>query len=380
MNDGSRNNNNNNEKMKPMKNKITKKQQIVDKIKCQICNINQAKYKCPKCFIETCCLKCVKVHKVERKCDGKRDPGKYISIQAFQDRDLHRDYHFLEGLKQVAESSKRKLVKICGFKKNKNNNNKRRKKHNNNTEIVGEKFIIVRGTREKLLLNAAKTRNIRLTLLSHGMERRKINTSWYKKNVNKIFWKIKWTFINVKKYNNDNNNDDDDDVVGSFSSSSTTTTKNVVEKPVSRSIVTNAAFIYQDGIDETKPLIDCLKENFEISLKNSNTRVTLRRFCTSTSCYDNLKLYLQKERLNNSNNNNNTINSVSVNDDVDGNKRDDDDDDTNNSTNTSNNSDKESKKYVVLDSSKPLKELLENEIVVEFPNILVYLNGEHPLE
>ena len=70
---------------------------------------------------------------------------------------------------------------------------------------VGEKFIIVRGTREKLLLNAAKTRNIRLTLLSHGMERRKINTSWYKKNVNKIFWKIKWTFINVKKYNNDDN-------------------------------------------------------------------------------------------------------------------------------------------------------------------------------
>ena len=192
----------------------------------------------------------------------------YISIQAFQDRDLHRDYHFLEGLKQVAESSKRKLVKICGFKKNKNNNNKRRKKHNNNTEIVGEKFIIVRGTREKLLLNAAKTRNIRLTLLSHGMERRKINTSWYKKNVNKIFWKIKWTFINVKKYNND----DDDDVVGSFSSSSTTTTKNVVDKPASRSIVTNAAFIYQDRIDETKPLIDCLKENFEISLKNSNTR------------------------------------------------------------------------------------------------------------
>ena len=53
--------------------------------------------------------------------------------------------------------------------------------------------------------------------------------------------------------NNDNYNDDDDDVVGSFSSSSTTTTKNVVEKPASRSIVTNAAFIYQDGIDETKP-------------------------------------------------------------------------------------------------------------------------------
>ena len=25
-------------------------------------------------------------------------------------------------------------------------------------------------------------------------------------------------------------------------------------------------------------------------------------------------------------------------------------------------------------------QLLENEIVVEFPNILVYLNGEHPLE
>ena len=48
-----------------------------------------------------------------------------------------------------------------------------------------------------MLLNAAKERGINLILLSAAMERRKMNKSWFKKNVDKIFWKVKWTFMNV---------------------------------------------------------------------------------------------------------------------------------------------------------------------------------------
>ena len=94
---------------------------------CEVCGSNLAKYKCPKCLMQTCCLACVKLHKRKYGCDGKRDPGKFISIQEFKDRDLHRDYHFLEGVRQVAESSKRTLVNICG-KAGSNGRRKKRKK------------------------------------------------------------------------------------------------------------------------------------------------------------------------------------------------------------------------------------------------------------
>ena len=99
----------------------------VGKIMCEVCGSNLAKYKCPKCLMQTCCLACVKLHKQKYSCDGKRNPGKFISIQEFKDRDLHRDYHFLEGVRQVAESSKRTLVNICG-KAGSNGRRKKRKK------------------------------------------------------------------------------------------------------------------------------------------------------------------------------------------------------------------------------------------------------------
>ena len=39
---------------------------------CHFCS-NTPKYKCPKCQISTCSLKCCKQHKVDFSCDGVRD-------------------------------------------------------------------------------------------------------------------------------------------------------------------------------------------------------------------------------------------------------------------------------------------------------------------
>ena len=355
------------------------------KIMCEVCASNMPKYKCPKCFLQTCCLACVKLHKQKYNCDGKRDPGKFIPIQEFKDRDLHRDYHFLEGVRQVADSSKRTLVNICG-KTGSNGRRKKRKKMShraavksnstNDAEIAcvsrtkasaidleaSNKIVkqmkagcdspdeitttqkpegstnedtrpetlvdfasknsasIIRGTREKLLLNAAKERGISLILLSAAMERRKMNKSWYKKNVDKIFWKVKWTFMNVH---------------GAPSSCASTDQSNASGNKTD----SNAAFFYQDSVDETVPLNECLRSNFEVSMGNMNRRMTLRRFCTPDGCAEGLKFYLSKEGV---------AKSKQCGTDT----------------------------RVQLDATKPLKSLLKHQIIVEFPQVLVYINGE----
>eukprot|EP00944_MAST-04C_sp_MAST-4C-sp1_P015643 g15643.t1 len=331
--------------------------------------------------MQTCCLACVKLHKRKYSCDGKRDPGKFISIQEFKDRDLHRDYHFLEGVRQVAESSKRTLVNICG-KAGSNGRRKKRKKmpHKSNSrtdadvksiprieesnanveashkivkqmnvvcETPNEKTTtqkpqgsvndgtcvatlvdfasensasIIRGTREKMLLNAAKERGINLILLSAAMERRKMNKSWFKKNVDKIFWKVKWTFMNVH------------DAPASCASTGLTN--------AGRKTGSNAAFFYQDSVDETVPLSECLSANFAVSVGNMNRRMILRRFCTQDGCAEGLKFYLLKEGIAKS--------KQCCTDDA----------------------------RVHLDGTKSLKSLLKGQIIVEFPQVLVYVNGE----
>jgi hypothetical protein len=37
-------------------------------VSCEVCTTGAAKYKCPRCFAQTCSLPCVKRHKEESKC------------------------------------------------------------------------------------------------------------------------------------------------------------------------------------------------------------------------------------------------------------------------------------------------------------------------
>ena len=38
---------------------------------CEICESNGRLYRCPRCMIFTCSLKCCKQHKISKNCDGK---------------------------------------------------------------------------------------------------------------------------------------------------------------------------------------------------------------------------------------------------------------------------------------------------------------------
>ena len=101
----------------------------------------------------------------------------------------------------------------------------------------------------------------------------------------------------------------------------------------------NAAFFYQDSVDETVPLRECLSANFAVSVGNMNRRLTLRRFCTQDGCAEGLKFYLLKEGI---------AKSRKCGTDA----------------------------RVHLDGNKSLKSLLKGQIIVEFPQVLVYVSGE----
>lgn len=42
-------------------------------VACGVCNTGAAKYKCPRCFVQTCSLPCVRKHKEDAKCRYIRD-------------------------------------------------------------------------------------------------------------------------------------------------------------------------------------------------------------------------------------------------------------------------------------------------------------------
>lgn len=74
---------------------------------CAVCQANVAIYRCPRCHVYTCSLKCCRTHKSDAKCDGKRDRTQFCSVKGFTDSQLSSDYHFLEDVLKVSESTKR---------------------------------------------------------------------------------------------------------------------------------------------------------------------------------------------------------------------------------------------------------------------------------
>ena len=84
---------------------------------CAICNAKIAIYRCPRCHTCTCSLECCRIHKKggdskegsnnNKPCDGKRDRTQFCSLKGFTDSQLSSDYHFLEDVLKVSESTKR---------------------------------------------------------------------------------------------------------------------------------------------------------------------------------------------------------------------------------------------------------------------------------
>ena len=71
-----------------------------------------SKYRCPGCGERSCSLACVKRHKAEKPCDGRRDPAAYFALGDGTDELLLRDYHFLEGALRAVDSAGRRAADV----------------------------------------------------------------------------------------------------------------------------------------------------------------------------------------------------------------------------------------------------------------------------
>lgn len=50
---------------------------------CEICQINEWIYTCPRCLIRTCSLTCVQQHKKDTECSGQRDKTAYVPLKKY---------------------------------------------------------------------------------------------------------------------------------------------------------------------------------------------------------------------------------------------------------------------------------------------------------
>ncbi|XP_065125151.1 uncharacterized protein znhit6 isoform X2 [Paramisgurnus dabryanus] len=75
--------------------------------RCDVCETQESKYRCPNCMKHTCSLACVKRHKTSSGCSGVRDKTAFVSLSQFDEMSLLSDYRFLEDTARLRERSNR---------------------------------------------------------------------------------------------------------------------------------------------------------------------------------------------------------------------------------------------------------------------------------
>ncbi|XP_060629846.2 box C/D snoRNA protein 1 [Anolis sagrei] len=134
--------------------------------RCEMCDTEEAKYRCPCCMKYSCSLTCVKKHKTTFSCNGVREKTAFVSVNEFSDLNLLSDYRFLEDVARLADSAVRDDI----LHKPKSN-----------------KFV-------NFLKNRARRHNIHLQTLPVGFTKRRENSTVFSKKEQKFFWHLKLIF------------------------------------------------------------------------------------------------------------------------------------------------------------------------------------------
>ncbi|XP_074655283.1 box C/D snoRNA protein 1-like [Tubulanus polymorphus] len=136
---------------------------------CEVCLENHHKYTCPGCRKKSCSLQCVKKHKEQTNCTGRRDKTAYVKMAKFDDLQLLSDYRFLEEVDRVVDIAKR------DYKHKKNNNL--------------NKF-------QKKIFKIAKDEKITLKFMPKDSTKRRKNRLFVLGKT-ELLWFIEWKFVDV---------------------------------------------------------------------------------------------------------------------------------------------------------------------------------------
>jgi len=148
---------------------------------CSVCSHRASIYTCPRCTARTCSFHCSKSHKSANECTGERDKAAYISMNQYGWGTMMNDYVFLEEVgRRVGDWGKQ--IARGGY-----GTNIKRGSHNGRGRPGRGRYG--GGTKRDMLRLQLEARDIDMELLPTGMERRKINQSfWEPKCVLKLTW------------------------------------------------------------------------------------------------------------------------------------------------------------------------------------------------
>lgn len=153
---------------------------------CEVCQLEDFKYKCPRCLKKTCCLECTKKHKTQDHCSGTAyNPATYIASETLKDADtpdetnklVQRDYNFLIGMNRQLE-----LLKRDGKTKNKRALvTQHVPQHLKRSHTEQTPYVIRRG--------------VHCLLLPKGMQKSLQNKSKWDKPLDQFVWTIEWCLL-----------------------------------------------------------------------------------------------------------------------------------------------------------------------------------------
>ncbi|PMD35557.1 hypothetical protein L207DRAFT_516507 [Hyaloscypha variabilis F] len=156
---------------------------------CSICHIDPPKYTCPRCYVNTCSLKCSKRHKLWASCSGVRDPTVFKPMSELATPSgIDHDYNFLHAIEHRLERSEKLLVEDVDaisrseLKRARNGEDEEEWKRKHEKEVRGE--VCVARTLREMKCNVITA--------PKGMRRNKENTSNWSKRHGTIHWQVEW--------------------------------------------------------------------------------------------------------------------------------------------------------------------------------------------
>lgn len=177
-NDNNNANDNDSENENNSQSLLKKKRKIMPT--CQLCKINESKYVCPRCQYKTCSVQCVKEHKKKFYCSGLKDKYKKVNGQKdFTEKAFYRDINYLSSTISDINTSNKKVFSL--FENNANHKDEEKKqasKTQRNFKRILKKF-----------------RGVTLHKCPEYFQRAKENKSHLDSTTKKIYWTIKFTFM-----------------------------------------------------------------------------------------------------------------------------------------------------------------------------------------
>ena len=163
---------------------------------CETCGEAPSKYTCPRCGTKTCGLACVRRHKFERGCDGKRSRTSFVDVRAFTDADIVRDYRFLEEVGAEGERAKRWRPTFGDEEEAGGGGGGGGRGRGGRGGRGGRVNEAVRRERRAMDALRAKCveRGVVLRFMANGMARRRTNTTHHHRKRDVLRWRVEWAF------------------------------------------------------------------------------------------------------------------------------------------------------------------------------------------